>query len=187
MLLCGLSQAGPSAGLERCHCQTPTRQVRGLMPGAVSCLQSLHRCSARLRRDAWIRGALPFPGDSWVGEPRGHHHPIRASPLSPQALSSLIFFSSPSWPLLSGGTSFPPTTFLGQGYRGRAGTYLERMAQFCALRPSITDSSLTLREARWMSSVEPSSFLQASTNQVARGEVCVFPPVFFLPTPNPSP
>lgn len=32
------------------------------------------------------------------------------------------------------------------------------MMQFCALRPSMTDSSLTLREARWMSSVEPSSF-----------------------------
>ena len=65
MLLCGLNQAGPSAGLEQRHCQTLTRQVRGLMTGAVSCLQNLHAPQGLPGEDAWIRGPLPFPGDSW--------------------------------------------------------------------------------------------------------------------------
>lgn len=40
MLLCGLSLAGPSMGLEQLCCQTLTRLVRDLLTGAVSCLQS---------------------------------------------------------------------------------------------------------------------------------------------------
>lgn len=40
MLLCGLSLVGPSMGLEQLHCQMLTRLVRGLVTGAVSCLQS---------------------------------------------------------------------------------------------------------------------------------------------------
>lgn len=94
------------------------------------------------------------------GSPEVTTTPSVCQSLSPQALSSLIFFSSPSPGLHSlGAHPSHPQPSLGQGHRGRAGTYLERrMTQFCALRPSITDSSLTLREARWMSSVEPSSF-----------------------------
>ena len=163
MLLCGLSQAGPSAGLEQCHCQTLTRQVRGLVTGAVSCLQSLHCCSAGAPRRGCLDQGRPAIPRGWLGDggsPEVTTTPSVCQSLSPQALSSLIFLSRPSPGCHSlGAHPSHPQPSLEQGCRGRVGTYLERrMMQFCALRPSMTDSSLTLREARWMSSVEPSSF-----------------------------
>lgn len=95
------------------------------------------------------RPAIPRDSWSWGAQRSPPPHPS-ASPSS-QALSSLIFSLAPAQASTLWGRILPTHNLpLGQGHRGRAGTYLERrMTQFCALLSSITDSSLTLREARW--------------------------------------
>lgn len=77
--------------------------------------------------------------------------PLSSATYFPQAFKSTISLHSPISVLcFLGPIPSHQEGILGQPHRpGWASTYLEsRMMQFCALRPSMTDSSLTLREAR---------------------------------------
>lgn len=134
MLLCGLSQAGPSTGLEQLRCQTLTRLVRGRVMGQFPVCRAPHCCSAWAPgRGFEIRGPVPPQGTArrrgGGGEARYCYHPIPLPGTSlPQALSSIIFLSSPSSGLCFLGTqSLPPATYCGAGAveAGRAPTWRE--------------------------------------------------------------
>lgn len=121
MLLCDLSRAGPSMGLEQLRCQTLTRLVRGLVMGQFPVCRAPHCCSTRAPgRGFAIRGPVPPQGTArrwgWGGADTAITPLLCQAPLSPRHSAPSYLSLAPAQASASWGPSpshLQPT--VGQG------------------------------------------------------------------------